>query len=124
MSNSNIFHSGKGEDNEHAYHTPLEHKVKALLTPFQEYINSQATASIFLFTCTLIALIWASIPAISTWYTHFVTASIGFHISDLMMARPLRFWVNDVLLTLFFFFGGSSTEPLTNTSFITSDNIC
>ena len=106
MSNSKIFHSGKGEDNKHAYQTSLEHKVKELLTPFHEFINSQVTASIFLFICTVVALIWASIPAISTWYTSFVTVSIGLHISSLMMSRPLRFLVNDGLLTLFFFYIG------------------
>ncbi|PIZ04223.1 MAG: Na+/H+ antiporter NhaA [Gammaproteobacteria bacterium CG_4_10_14_0_8_um_filter_38_16] len=106
MSNSKIFHSGKGEDDEHAYHTPLEHKVKGLIAPFQEFINSQATASVFLLLCTLAALIWASIPVIATWYTNFVTTSIGFHISDLMISKPLRFWVNDGLITLFFFFIG------------------
>jgi NhaA family Na+:H+ antiporter len=101
-----MFHSGKGEDEKHAYHSALEHKVKGFLTPFQEYIKSQITASIFLFVCTIVALVWASIPAISSWYNAFVTASIGFHISDFTISMPLRFWVNDALLTLFFFFVG------------------
>ena len=94
------------EDDEHLFRTPLESKVKDLLTPFQQYINSQVTASIFLLSCTLIALVWASMPSISAWYTSFVHVGIGIHVSDYVIKKPLEFWVNDVLLTFFFFFVG------------------
>ncbi len=106
MGNSKIFTPPKGEQDEHAYHTSMEKKVRAALTPFQEYINNQATASIFLFLCTITALAWASIPTISGLYQKFVNTSLGFHLSHFVFEKSLRFWINDVLLALFFFFVG------------------
>ncbi len=106
MSNSGLFHPPEGEKDKHAYHSPLEKKVRQILTPFQNYIKAQVTASILLLTCTLIALIWASIPALSHWYDAFTKLSFGFHFENMIFEESLRFWVNDVLLTLFFFFVG------------------
>lgn len=106
MSNSRIFTNPEGEEDKHAYHSPAEKKLQAAITPFQDYINKQIIASAFLFFCTVIALIWASIPSISDQYHTFVNTSIGFHLSDLTFSEPLRLWVNDLLLTLFFFFVG------------------
>ena len=106
MENQGIFTPPEGEKSEHAYHTNMEKKVSAALTPFQEYINSQATASIFLLICTVTALIWASIPAISHSYTSLVNTSLGFHVAHFLFDKPLQFWVNDILLALFFFFVG------------------
>jgi NhaA family Na+:H+ antiporter len=106
LSKFRIFHSKEVEDVEHVYHTTLEHKVKGLVTPFQEFMSRQVTASIFLLVCTIAALTWSSIPVISSWYTDFVKISIGFHISDFMISEPLHFWVNEVLLTFFFFLIG------------------
>ena len=101
-----IFHSNKSEDDNHTYHSPLEKKVNELLSPFQEYIRKQATASIALLVCTFIALAWASIPSLAQHYEKLIHTSIGFHLSHHFITEPLLFWVNDVLLTLFFFLVG------------------
>lgn len=106
MNSSGMFHPGKGEDEQHAYKTPLEYRIKEFLSPFQEYIKSQVAASILLLLCTLIALIWVSVPVLSHTYHRFVHASIGFHVGHLFVAKPLNFWVNDVFLAVFFFFVG------------------
>ena len=92
--------------NKASYQTTLEKKIREVLTPFQEYINSQAIAGIFLVICTLIALVWASLPVISHTYNAFVKINIGLHFGGLIIEKSVRFWVNDVLLTLFFFFVG------------------
>ena len=106
MINSNLFTPPEGEEDKHAYHTSIEKRVTAALTPFQEYIKRQATASILLLVCTIAALIWASMPIISPFYHTFINASLGFYISHFEFGESLRFWVNDVLLALFFFFVG------------------
>ena len=106
LKNSKFFHSQTSEDEAHAYHTPLEHRVKEFLSPFQEYVKSQATASIFLLLFTLAALVWANIPSISAHYMNLASTHIGLYISHSIYAMPLSFWVNDILLTLFFFFVG------------------
>ena len=92
--------------NKPKHHTAAEHKLGQLLTPLQSYINSQVIASLFLLLATLFALVWASIPAISQAYTHFVNAKLGFYISDTLHVWPLYFWTNHILLTVFFFFVG------------------
>lgn len=106
MGNSKIFTPPEGEEELHAYQTPVEEKVRAALSPFQEYINSQAIASIFLLLCTVAALVLATLPSTASFYQEFVNASIGFHISQYSFENSLRFWVNDILLALFFFFVG------------------
>ncbi len=101
-----LFKAPQGEDDKHAYHTPLETKVKEILSPFQEYIASQITASFLLLVCTIIAIVWASLPNLSQWYTALTQLALGLHLGSIHLVMPLKFWVNDVLLTLFFFFVG------------------
>lgn len=101
-----LFHPPGGEEEKHAYHTLFEKKFTDTLSPFQQYIKTQTTASILLFLCTLVALFWASLPAIANWYSKFINIHIGAYIANLAIKGPLQFWVNDVLLTLFFFFVG------------------
>lgn len=88
------------------YQTSLEQKVNNVLSPFQDFIGTQVAASLFLLTCTLLAILWASIPSISSYYTELVSAKLGISLSSFQYVKSLRFWVNDVLLTLFFFFVG------------------
>jgi len=106
LGNNKLFHSPQGEDDQHAYHTSLEETLRHALTPFQEHIKNQTTASILLFICTFAALVWAGLPALKTNYSAFVNSPIGFHISSFFFEKSLRFWVNDVLLAFFFFFVG------------------
>lgn len=106
MTDSKFFKSSAEEDERHAYHTEFEQRVKNVLSPFQDYVKSQATASILLLLCTLIALGWASYPYLSMSYQSFVNTNIGFNISSLSIQESLQFWTNDVLLTVFFFFVG------------------
>lgn len=103
MNKSDLF---EGQSPEKNYQTRLEEKVQNIITPFQEYINNQATASIFLLLSTLIALAWASMPELSYWYDKFTHLSIGFHIENFHYKQSLHYWVNETLLTLFFFFVG------------------
>lgn len=106
MDKSKLFHPPEGEDKKHAYHSPLEEKIVNVLTPFQEYISNQVTASVLLLISTLLALVFASVPAVSHWYYKFISAPIGLYFSSHVFERSLKFLVNDVLLTLFFFFVG------------------
>lgn len=104
--NYDLFHSPHGEDDTHAYRTPLEEKVREMLTPFQEYIKSQVSASVLLLLCTLVALVCASTPGLMDWYKAMVKTPFGIHFGFFDIVKPLQFWVNDFLLTIFFFFVG------------------
>ena len=102
----NIFLPPDGEQKKHAYRSSLEEKIDKYLTPFESFTNKQTTASAFLVIFTLIALVWASLPGYGYLYERLIETHIGFHIGSFVFSETLRYWVNDVLLSLFFFFVG------------------
>jgi NhaA family Na+:H+ antiporter len=106
MIKKRLFTPPEGEENLHKYHTEVEKKVTSVLSPFQEYIKGQSTAGLLLLTCTIVALVWASVPSISSWYYSFTNISLGINIGNFHFQQPLKLWVNDFLLALFFFYVG------------------
>lgn len=68
-----------------------ESRISAYLSPFQELIKNQATASILLLLCTIIALLWVSTPSISDSYEVFVNLTIGGKIGSYAIYKPLYF---------------------------------
>lgn len=101
-----IFHPPAGEEKEHAYHSPLEKPMKQILSPFEEFIQHQVTASLLLLFATIAAVILASSPSLHDFYNHIKNFEFGFHFGDWKLSKSFRFWVNDILLTLFFFVVG------------------
>lgn len=70
--------------------------------PLARFLKIEAGAGGILLLVTVIAValtnsIWSE-PFLSFWETH-----IGFHVGSLDMTRSLRHWINDGLMTLFFF---------------------
>lgn len=98
----------KKNDNKHIdlFKSPFESKVDRVLTPFQEYINSQAASSLLLLLSTVVALLWASIPQFAASYEAFTHLPIGFSVASFTFVKPLHFWVNEFLLSFFFFLVG------------------
>lgn len=88
------------------YDTPLERRLKDIVFSFQDFINNQVAASFLLITSTLVALVWVSANIHADIYEKFIHLKIGFVLDSFVFTRPLKFWTNDVLLTLFFFFVG------------------
>jgi NhaA family Na+:H+ antiporter len=82
------------------------HRVAArLASPLQRFLAIEAASGILLIAATAIALIWAN----SAWhasYHHLWETAIGIQIGDWAFSRPLHFWVNDGLMTIFFFVVG------------------
>lgn len=101
-----LFRPPEGEHEDHAYRTSLETKMDEVLSPFQEYINFQAIGGLLLGLTTIIALAWVSIPALRDSYYAFINCPISFSIGSLSFDETLKQFVNNVLLTLFFFFVG------------------
>jgi len=83
----------------------LEKGFARVLTPFEEFIRDQKTASVLLLASTLIALIIANSP-LADQYEGFVKTRIGFVLGDHDYAMTLHHWVNDGLMALFFFILG------------------
>jgi Na+:H+ antiporter, NhaA family len=76
-----------------------------VLRPLREFLHAEAAGGIVLVTATVVALLWANSP-VSTSYRELwdttVTVGLGSHVLTL----DLRTWVNDGLMTVFFFVVG------------------
>jgi Na+:H+ antiporter, NhaA family len=75
---------------------------KYLLIPMNRFISNSTTSGILLFASAIIALILANSP-IKDAYHHFWehTFTIGF--SDFIVSKSLHHWINDGLMSVFFF---------------------
>jgi len=78
--------------------------IDRLMAPIQRFLRVETTSGIFLIFATLCALVWANFS--SDTYTDFWSFPIGFSLGDWEMVHPLHWWVNDALMTLFFFMVG------------------
>ncbi len=89
-------------DNSKSYIERLEQGAEGVVTPFQEFIRDQTTGSILLLLCTAAALIIANSP-LAHDYEALIEAQAGFILGDWSLQMSLRHWVNDGLMSLFFF---------------------
>jgi NhaA family Na+:H+ antiporter len=79
--------------------------VRQVLLPAQQYIHTEGYGGIALFASAVIALLWAN----SRWsgqYFHLLHTRIGFQIGEFSLYNTLQHWVNDGLMTIFFFVVG------------------
>jgi Na+:H+ antiporter, NhaA family len=77
---------------------PLVHRLQTSLARF---LHVEAAGGVVLLIAAVLALVWANSPASGAyarlWHTP-VTIGVG----DATFERPLEFWVNDGLMTIFF----------------------
>jgi len=87
------------------YNAPWERAFDRILTPFEEFIHRQTTSGILLMICVVIALITAN-SGLSHHYETLLltTATVG--IGDNALTMSLHHWINDGLMTFFFFHVG------------------
>lgn len=80
---------------------PARRAARALASPIQRILAIEASSGLLLMAATVIALAWANSPwqgaYEALWHT-----DIGFHVGSVAFARPLHFWINDGLMTVFF----------------------
>lgn len=86
-------------------YTPWEFKVKRLLTPFEEFIHRQTTSGMLLMAFTVLAL-WLANSSFAEAYDHMLHQEIGLHIGDWSLMMSMHHWINDGLMTVFFFVVG------------------
>lgn len=76
--------------------------IVLLLRPFQRFAETAAAGGILLLACTLAALVWANSPwaesYVRLWQTPLIFGAGGF-----VLSKPLLLWINDLLMTIFFF---------------------
>jgi len=75
---------------------------KALLTPFQKFVKTESLAGILLFGATVLALAWANSPYGAS-YESLWQNKIGISFQDFELKKPLILWINDGLMSVFFF---------------------
>ena len=92
--------TGKG-----VYNAPWEKTFDKILTPFEEFIHRQTTSGMLLMGTAIIALVIAN-SALSGLYLDILHAPAGVKIGDWTIEKTLHHWVNDGLMTLFFFIVG------------------
>jgi len=76
---------------------------------FLEFTSSEKNAGLVLIVCTIISLILAN-SSFSNEYIHFWHQSLSFSFLSLELNFPLEHWINDGLMTIFFFMVGLEIE--------------
>jgi Na+:H+ antiporter, NhaA family len=76
-----------------------------LLSPFQKFVRIESFGGILLLVATVVAMVWANSPLHDT-YDSLWQYKIGIKSLDIDLVKPLRLWVNDGLMAIFFFLIG------------------
>ena len=79
--------------------------VQRILAPVERFLAVQAASGIVLMFAALAALIWANSPWRQS-YLDIWHIPIGFRFGAVAFERSLHFWINDGLMTIFFFVVG------------------
>lgn len=79
--------------------------IEKILFPFQKFIEAEASSGILLLFSTVFALVWANSPwsgeYVGLWHTK-ISISFG----SFVLEKDLIHWINDGLMSLFFFVVG------------------
>lgn len=92
-------------DEKKIHYAPWEKTFDKVITPFEEFIHRQSTSGLLLMAFALLALVVAN-SALAESYLHLSHASISINIGGWELEKSLQHWVNDGLMTLFFFVVG------------------
>lgn len=84
---------------------PWERAFERLATPFEDFIEEEASGGIMLLACTIAALVAANSP-VADHYLHFVHGYVRIDVLGWTIEKTVHHWVNDGLMALFFFVVG------------------
>lgn len=87
------------------FNAPLERAFESATLPFRELVRSQTTGGILLIGCAAAAMAIANSP-LAEFYADTLHAPLGLRFGDMAFEKPLHFWINDGLMTVFFFLVG------------------
>lgn len=82
--------------------TVLERQVEKILSPFERFVHNQTTTSVLLFLCTVVALVIAN-SEFQVHYQALLHRHVGVYIGEHHAGLTLLHWVNEGLMSLFFF---------------------
>ncbi len=84
---------------------PLFRFTRIAGRPLERFLRIEAASGIVLLVAAAIALVWAN----SSWSSSYVGlwhTNVGFHVGPFALTRTLEWFVNDVLMAIFFFVVG------------------
>lgn len=84
---------------------PWERTFKKISTPFEHFLHAQTTTGLVLMLATVLALVLANSP-LSAAYEHLFHTEVDFGVGTWTLSHPIHYWINDGLMTLFFFIIG------------------
>jgi NhaA family Na+:H+ antiporter len=84
---------------------PARRAVERVVGPVDRFLHVEAASGIVLLAVAFVALAWANSPWTSA-YTALWHTPIGVRLGPWAFERDLHFWVNDGLMTVFFFVVG------------------
>lgn len=87
------------------FFAPWEKAYERIATPFEEFIHRQTTTGVLLISCAIIAMIIANTPLVKP-YEHLLHLYVGVFAGDLRIEHNIHHWINDGLMTIFFFVVG------------------
>ncbi len=76
-----------------------------IVRPLERFLHVEAASGMVLLAAAVVALVWANSPW-SASYEHFWHTPVTFGIGSFTSSQPLHFWINDGLMTVFFFVVG------------------
>jgi NhaA family Na+:H+ antiporter len=93
------------DDPERLIQAPWEKRFNRILTPFELFVKQETTSGLILMATALVALVLAN-SALATHYQHMLHVPVGLSIAGWTLEKTLHHWINDGLMTLFFFVVG------------------
>ncbi|MEO8049863.1 MAG: Na+/H+ antiporter NhaA [Acidobacteriota bacterium] len=82
-------------------HQPSPSAMVKILSPFQAFAQNKVSGGVLLLVCTIVALVWAN----SAWaqsYADFWHTRVEVGVAGFAIRQDLHFWVNDLLMAVFF----------------------
>lgn len=76
--------------------------IDILLKPVDNLLKNKASAGILLFIAVIAALVWVNLIDAES-YHHLWENMIGFSVGSFSIEKSLHYWINDGLMTIFFF---------------------
>ncbi|NUN14859.1 MAG: Na+/H+ antiporter NhaA [Myxococcales bacterium] len=80
----------------------MNNVVKKIISPFEEFLHTEAASGVILLFCTIVAMILANSPAHETYFG-ILNTKLGFQIGTYVVHKELLLWINDGLMAIFFF---------------------
>lgn len=78
---------------------------KGIKQPLARFMQIEAASGVVLLLAAVVALVWANSPFADV-YEGLLHFPLGVHAGHLEFERPVHFWINDGLMTIFFFVAG------------------